>query len=286
MDFELFHAIQKVRDSKLHIILEKVPEWASINETKSKNIKIAIIDLETTGLNYKIDKITEIGLIKFSIVDNRLLNVITTYSDLQDPGVTISEKITALTGINNDMVKGRDIDWGLINNILKDCNVILCHNADFDRKFLELATDKVNFSKIKFGCTKNDIDWTERGYGSNKLDYINWKLGYWYDGHRAINDCWATLNILNAEKGALKELLVNVDKTTYKVYAVNAPYDKKDILKDNGFYWNDGLDNNPKAWFKITDDYNVVEIWLKENKIQCSNHIVKLTAFNRYSERV
>ncbi len=97
------------------------------------------------------------------------------------------------------------INWDFVFQVLKESHLIICHNAQFDRNFLELQTPeeiKERVTSLPFGCTIKDIDWKERDYESSKLDYLNWKLGYFYDGHRAINDCWATLNLLLQEQGA------------------------------------------------------------------------------------
>jgi len=36
---------------------------------------------------------------------------------------------------------------------------------------------------------------------------------------------------------------------TTKICAVGAPYDKKDILKQHGYRWNDGTNNGCKGWW-------------------------------------
>ena len=57
------------------------------------------IDIETTGVNAKWDRIIEIGAVKV-----REGKVKDTFSELINPGVKVSSFITELTGINNDML--------------------------------------------------------------------------------------------------------------------------------------------------------------------------------------
>lgn len=258
-------------------VLERVPEYAA--KTGLAANSLAIIDLETTGLDYKKEKITEIGLIKVAYSDDHsALSVMDIYQEFNDPGVDISQQITRLTGITNEMVKDKAIDWKHVKALISDCKLIVCHNAAFDRKFLEQTPIGNVFKEKTFGCTKNDIDWKRREYGANKLDYLNWKLGYFYDAHRAINDCWATLNLLTQEQGAFSELIENT-KDEHHVYAIGAPYAVKDILKQNGFFWNTGENGKPKAWFKTCkSNQELADTFLFiETEIDCKfqHHVIK-----------
>jgi len=260
-------------------ILQRVPEYEAHNEYMGNTF--AIIDLETTGLDHTKDKITEIGIIKVEYFSHGG-NVVNVHQSFNDPQMPIIDKITALTGITNEMVKGQAIDWDIVENLLDDVDFIVCHNSGFDRKFLEAAN--AYFINKKFACSKNDIDWQAKGILNDKLDYINWKLGYFYDAHRAINDCWATLNAIK-QSGSLQELIDNLSNETYEVYAVDAPYSKKDLLKESGFYWNDGSNGKPKAWYKIVDSSIDLQSWLSDNGCDVTR-VYKINAYNRYSVRV
>ena len=63
------------------------------------------LDLETTGLSPKNDRILEIGAVK--IEEGRETGRIAT---LIDPQMKIPERITALTGISQEMVKGMPVN--------------------------------------------------------------------------------------------------------------------------------------------------------------------------------
>ena len=270
-------------------VLLKVPEYLSYNMPLSgDDVAIAIIDLETTGLNYKKDKITEIGIVKIAYnLRDYTTSTLNVYQEFNDPGVEIIPQITELTGITNEMVKGKAIDWPYVEKVVKKCSVVVCHNAAFDRKFLEQTPIGNVFKDKVFACTKNDINWSARGYGANKLDYLNWKLGYWYDAHRAINDCWATLNLLVQEEGALDELLGNSTEQ-HEVYAIGAQYNAKDTLKGAGFWWNTGDNYQPKAWFKTAKTKaELIEIqeFLDKN-VQCTTYQRVIPANRKYSSEV
>lgn len=217
-----------------------------------------IVDLETMGLDATKDEIIEIGLISFCFsTSDGILSVLETYNELQDPGKPIPLNVQNITGISNEDVRDKSIDWTFVLKTLSGSDLVICHNCRFDRNFLELQTpDDVEeaVKSIPFACTVKDINWKERGFESAKLDYLNWKLGYFYDGHRAINDCWATLNILLQEEGAFDELKKNVRKKETLLCAVHAPFEKKDILKERMYRWSDGTHDLPKCWWRSVEN--------------------------------
>ena len=62
------------------------------------------IDLETTGLNPKRDRIIEIGMAR--VIDGV---IVAEYSTLVNPQAFLSERITSLTGITDEMLKGKPV---------------------------------------------------------------------------------------------------------------------------------------------------------------------------------
>lgn len=279
-------------------VLKRVPMQLNniVPGPASKVFIAAIIDLETMGIDATQDEIIEIGLLSFSFSNEEgILEIKHSYNELNDPGKPIPPEITKITGIRNEDVVGKTINWDFVLQVLNGTHVIICHNAQFDRNFLELQTPddiRTKVISLPFGCTIKDVDWKERSYESSKLDYLNWKLGYFYDGHRAINDCWATLNLLLHETGAFDELKSGVRKKQTLICAANAPFDKKDLLKNRLYRWSDGAGKLPKCWWKIVDNdvFTDEKIWLdteiygQENKSDTlpQNNI---TARNRYSFR-
>ena len=171
----------------------------------------------------------------------------------------------------------------------------LRHNSRFDRNFLELQTPPSIQSVIQskpFACTIKDINWKERGFESSKLDYLNWKLGFFYDGHRALTDCWATLNLLLNEEGSFDELKQSVRRKETLLCATSAPFDKKDLLKEQKYRWSDGSQSLPKCWWTCVPNEALQEekAWLDETIYESSgrsNSIPQatITAHKRYSLR-
>lgn len=94
-------------------VLQRVPTTlASKVSTDSKQFIATIIDLETMGLDATEHEIIEMGLLSFSFsTADGILALIDTYNELNDPGKPIPPEVTKVTGICNEDVEGRAIDW-------------------------------------------------------------------------------------------------------------------------------------------------------------------------------
>jgi DNA polymerase-3 subunit epsilon len=75
-----------------------------------------------------------------------------------------------------------------------------------------------------------------------------------------------------------------------RIWAENAPFDLKDVLKKRGYRWNDGSDGLPRAWHIDVDQddhaqevgYLRREIYQREVDLRCRT----LTAKERFSTRL
>lgn len=95
---------------------------------------IAVVDLETTGANPLVDRITEIAIVK---VTGGQLDY--QWSQLVDPGVPIPPLIQSFTGISDDMVRGAPVFGRIADAVrahLEGC-LFVAHNARFDFGFLK-----------------------------------------------------------------------------------------------------------------------------------------------------
>lgn len=163
---------------------------------KSKNKLIGVFfDIEATRLLYTSDKLVELGMVKFEYTeDGRIFNLLEEFSGYQDPNIPIPDHITKLTGISDDMAKGHSIDECVVSEYLKDVDIIIAHNAQFDRAFFE--TDFPNIAPKTWGCSMRDINWMDEDISSSKLEYIAYRYNFFFEGHRAIIDCLAGIHIL------------------------------------------------------------------------------------------
>ena len=97
-----------------------------------KNIEFVALDIETTGLTLVVDRIIEIGAVKFQ--NGAVIGI---FQELIDPEMPISPGAFAVNGITDDMVKGRPtIDKVLPRFIdFLGQDIPIAHNAPFDVGF-------------------------------------------------------------------------------------------------------------------------------------------------------
>lgn len=145
----------------------KKPEFYNLNADMPKKIGV-FLDIEATGLSFADDKLIELGMVKFEYSDDgRIFRILDEFNEYQDPGLDISSFITELTGINDEMVSGNHIDESSVSEFLKDVDLIIAHNAKFDRAFFE--TTFPNIEPKAWGCSMFDISWNNENIESHKL---------------------------------------------------------------------------------------------------------------------
>ena len=245
--------IKSIQTSENNIILKKFGKPApELLITDQECISIGFLDTETTGVNRVNDKIIELALkvVTFEKSSGMIVSIDQVYESFNDPGEEISQEITMLTGIRDDMVNGQSIDWGKVDTILRDTDIVVAHNASFDRAFVEKHSS-VSPNKI-WACSINDIDWLGRGFTSSKQELLCYWHGFYFEAHRAMNDVDALIHLLTHSSYDIDrpvlELIENSQKPTYVIFATNFNYDpvKKDIVKANKYKWNP----DEKIWYK------------------------------------
>ena len=286
----------KLDTSRDYCVLRRLQSRIHFNQPDSTDTKLAIyLDLETTGLNPENDEIIELAMVPFRFSsDGRIFEVEEAFDQLQEPkSASITEEITQMTGITDEMVRGRTIDVNKVTEFASSASVIIAHNAGFDRKFAEKGFDV--FTTKAWACSMNEVPWRNEGFEGTKLEYLAMKNGFFYNGHRAEVDCYAGIKLLSQRlprSGTLilEVLLEKARQATCRVWAEGSPFDFKDALKARGYRWNDGNNGKPKSWYRDVLEGELEDelLYLHSNIYQQEVEIlvVRITAFDRYSERV
>ena len=177
--------------------------------------KLAIVDVETTGITATGDRITEIGIV---LVEDG--EVVEEWQSLVNPECTIPVEIQALTGITDAMVANAPTFAELAKEVLfklEGC-LFVAHNARFDYGFIKNA-----FRRMEIAFTA-DVLCTVRlsrrlypQFPQHNLDALISRLRLNADDrHRALGDAritWAALDAMcrgnpaDAVDSAMKALL-------------------------------------------------------------------------------
>jgi len=210
-----------------------VPDKSNI-VTNSKNQDLdttyCVLDLETTGLSFRTEKITEVGIMK---VKNG--EVIDSFSCFVNPEKPIPPKVVEVTNITDDMVKDAETIDKVMPKLLEFIgdSVLVAHNADFDIGFL-----KHNAKELGYSLDNTYMDTLKLAkqlfpdFKKYKLGMIAEKLGIKVEvAHRALDDVDTTVKVL---------------KVMFE------------MLKENDVKTLDDIDNNSNVDFKKLPSYHAI----------------------------
>ena len=149
------------------------------------------IDLETTGLNPKEDRIIEIGAVK--VCQGKITERFSTFIQ---PGRKLEERITELTGIRDEDLENAPEIEAVLEQLLDFMGdlPLLGHSILFDYSFLKKACVNHKLSFEKYGVDTLKI---ARKYLTSlehkNLEYLCDYYGIEHHAHRALADAEATV---------------------------------------------------------------------------------------------
>ena len=186
---------------------------------KVKNLdEYCVLDIETTGLQFRTEKITEIGAIK--IKDGQVAD---TFECFVNPERHISEEITNITGITDSMVADSETIEQVLPKFLEfiEDSTLVAHNADFDIGFIRYNAEVLGLE------LKNDyIDTLTLSrqlfpeFTKHKLGIVAENLGIKVENaHRALDDVKTLVKVF--EK--MKERIVRAARCATRATCDDAP---------------------------------------------------------------
>ena len=197
--------------------------------TKDKGQSIdttyCVFDLETTGISFRTEKITEIGVMK--VKDGEVIDTFETFVNPEKP---IPMKVQEVTHITDEMVKDAPTIKEIMPKFLEFIgdSVLVAHNADFDTSFIRSNCEELG---LQFNNTYID---TLRLAKDLFPDYKKYKLGIIADNlgikvenaHRALDDVDTLVKVFNVMLNMLKEKNVKKLEDIDKEEVGNANYKK------------------------------------------------------------
>jgi hypothetical protein len=176
-------------------ILRRVPvvtRYADDDPAALKRLGL-IVDIETTGLDPASDRIIELACLPFHFSsEGAIYDVLPGYAGFEDPGQPLHDEVVRLTRVTDEQLFGQTLDEQAVTTLATPANLIIAHNAAFDRCFLERRFPV--FVDKPWACSMRQVPWAEEGWGSAKLDYLLNRCGFFFDDHRAMADCRVVLH--------------------------------------------------------------------------------------------
>ena len=104
----------------------------------------------------------ELAIIRCGVDDSgSLCSIDEMLDEFNHPGFEIPPKVGELTGITDEMVRGKSVDKAKVERILRGDPVIIAHNARFDCPFFEkIFLDDCH----KWACSMQYCDWPGREF--------------------------------------------------------------------------------------------------------------------------
>ena len=182
---------------------DKKPSVRNI-KGQSLDTTYCVLDLETTGFSPRLEKITEIGVMKYQ--DGK---VIDKFSCFVNPEKSIPPRVVEVTGITDDMVRNAEtIDkvFPKLLEFIKD-SVLVAHNAEFDVGFLRHFARELGYEfDFTYLDTLSLAYELFPEYKTYKLGRIAKNLGIKVDvAHRALDDVDTTVKVFKVMLDMLRE---------------------------------------------------------------------------------
>ena len=160
-------------------------------------VRLAIIDVETTGLDPAEHELIGLSLYRVEVdsISGDLLQIVDCYSGQREPTKPFPPDLDKVIGMSEACFAGKEFDISRIREILIGCELLIGHNASFDRAFL---APHVSFPcQCPWACSLTDIDWfnTEQ-QTSASVDHLLSFYKLKASSGTSADDCRALIEIL------------------------------------------------------------------------------------------
>jgi len=159
-----------------------------------------LADCETSGPDAEHHRAVEVAVLKV-VVDrrpwagSRLLGAFDGYVGLQDPGAhPVNPVSMRVHGIPMGQLVGKALDEKQLDRVLSGANLVVAHNASFDRRFLTRAVPAL--MGMYWACSYRGVDWKAFGCKAAKLKTLCKHFDLPVPSHRAAGDVAALYRLL------------------------------------------------------------------------------------------
>ena len=258
-------------------------------DTASGTRVAVVLDVETTGLRDD-DALIELAMRRFRYdAEGRIVEIGRVWSWREDPGRSLPVEVIRLTGITDRDLVGQRIDDRVATGILAGADLVVAHNAAFDRPRVEARLGEL--PTLRWACSCADIDWQDAGFEGRSLGWLCAQAGYFFDAHRAEADVDAVIALLRHERPDGRTLMWELDdsaaRDSHLIEAAGAAYAVKEELRLRGYRWNP----RSQVWWREVPDRDLLaeEFWLATEVYAAGRgsrgpgpRIARRTAHDRY----
>jgi len=241
------------------IKIKRLENNIDLDESK-KDMSVIFCNLITTSISPEGGDLIRLNL-KLCYVNERgnFSKIRKTISFFQDPKRNLTEEESKFVDFELREIEGKEIDWGLVENLFSQTDVIISHNSSFVRPWIrKYIEDDENI----WACTLENIDWNRLNFPGRSLEVLSIFSGFFYDFSSSQNSLDAAIKCIY-ENDQVSSILEKSLKPDLQLYAANAPIEYKDSLKQNNYRWNPEF----KCWWKPVDPEQSEEekLWLINN---------------------
>lgn len=204
------------------------------------------IDLETTGLDPKTDKIIEVGAVVWDTKEKKPLRML---SELVQVEQKLEPEIVRITGITDSDLEAFGLSLEVVLQRLADltryCDYVVAHNGRaFDKLFLDrdLAAHGLAI----------DLPWIDTLHDVPYDDHINTRnLTHLCADHQFLNPfchraVFDVLSMLKVMSQYSFEHVEDLYKSPQRRLIAKVSYDERELAKKAGFRW----DPSQKCWYR------------------------------------
>lgn len=222
-----------------------------------KDLKLLIIDTETSGLDPATNQVIELGAILYSVEYQTPLHQISTLLRApNNPAQTINRiPPQALHGVSQSL-QAKVLE--IFAEMVQEASYVIAHNVEFDSQWFnghplpQLINSR---GLVPWLCTMDDFKWPLQTKSRESLVNLALQHGIGVStAHRALTDCLLIAALFDRMEN-LAEMLTYALRPK-KQFKAEVSYQDKQLAKDAGFKW----EADKKIWTRRMADEDTLEL--------------------------
>lgn len=198
-------------------------------------LRLLVIDIETTGLDVNSHELIGLAamLVEVQKSTGCLIRVLERYDGLQEPAQELSPWAAGIVGYDHSALVGQRFDLQRINEMVQACDLVVAHNAYFDRAFVERVIPA--FQSRPWVCSLHDIDWWSiQAQEAASVEKLALRLGHEMDSFMPMPTVEAMVHVLSSPLPVTKETgfsaLIAASKGPFVKFLIPDPEQKLETV--------------------------------------------------------